>query len=63
MDLRSSRVGERVSMQFERPNSNILRMCYMGDFEAIAQSKEYCMSVNGFKELLKEFPRVLDCSL
>lgn len=44
------------------PESNLLNMWYTGDFDLIARSKEYCMSLNGFPELLKEFPRALDCS-
>lgn len=46
----------------DRPESNLLNLWYAGDFDSIARSKEYCMSLNGFSELLKEFPRVLDCT-
>ncbi|MCJ1349377.1 hypothetical protein MMC31_007617 [Peltigera leucophlebia] len=46
----------------DRPKSDILTSWYTGDFNAIARSKEHNMGVNGFKELLKEFPPVLDCT-
>ncbi len=47
-------------MLMDRPNESMLSKWYTGSYEEIAQYKEYAMSVNGFKKLLKEFPPVLD---
>jgi len=39
----------------------MLRKWYTGSYTDIAQSKEYAMSVSGFKHVLNEMPAVFDC--
>ena len=45
----------------DRPKESMLRKWYTGSYKEIAQSKEYAMGVNGFEELLEEFPLILEC--
>ena len=44
----------------DRPKDSALKGWYMGTLKEIARSKEHDMSVNGFRELLEEFPSSLD---
>ena len=43
-----------------RPKESILTWWYSGSFKAIAGRKEHAMGVNGFEELLDEFPAAFD---
>jgi serine/threonine protein kinase len=45
----------------ERPKESMLRKWYAGSYTEIAQSKEYAMSVSGFKHILNEMPAIFDC--
>ena len=45
----------------DRPRDSALKGWYRGTFKEIAKIKYYDMSVDGFKELLEEFPSSLDC--
>jgi hypothetical protein len=47
-------------MLVDRPNESMLSKWYTGSYKEIARNKEYAMGVNGFKELLEEFPPVFD---
>ncbi|KAL9124715.1 MAG: hypothetical protein Q9217_005981 [Psora testacea] len=42
------------------PKESMLSKWYAGSYKEIARNKEYTMGVNGFKELLEEFPPVFD---
>ena len=44
----------------DRPKESILTWWYSGSFKAIAGRKEHAMGVNGFGELLDEFPAAFD---
>lgn len=44
----------------DRPKRNLLSKWYTGSFADIASAKEHAMGVNGFKELLDEFPAAFD---
>ncbi|KAL9098173.1 MAG: hypothetical protein Q9163_006116 [Psora crenata] len=44
----------------DRPKESMLSEWYTGSFKEIARRKEYAMSVNGFEELLDEFPTAFD---
>ena len=52
------RVWEReyLCSAVDRPKESILTWWYSGSFKAIAGRKEHAMGVNGFEELLDEFP-------
>ncbi len=48
--------------QFDpRPSKSVLRDWYVGSFEEIARSKRDSMHSEGFKDILREFPRAFDC--
>jgi serine/threonine protein kinase len=44
-----------------QPKESMLSNWYTGSYKRIAQSKEHAMSINGFDELLEEFPQAFDC--
>lgn len=44
----------------DRPKESMLSKWYTGSYKEIARIKEHAMGVNGFKELLEEFPPVFD---
>lgn len=44
----------------DRPKESLLTWWYTGSYKEIARNKEHAMGVNGFKELLEEFPPVFD---
>ena len=43
----------------DRPKESMLNKWYTGSYKDMAQNKEYAMGVNGFNELLEEFPWAL----
>ena len=45
----------------DRPRKSILTMWYTGDFDDIARRKRGDMGVDGFEDILEEFPSILDC--
>lgn len=44
----------------DRPKESTLNEWYTGSFKGIARSKMYAMGVDGFKELVEEFPQAFD---
>jgi len=44
----------------DRPKESMLNEWYTGSFKEIARSKMYAMGVDGFKELVDEFPQAFD---
>ena len=51
---------EFFCLAIDRPKESILTWWYSGSFKAIAGRKEHAMGVNGFEELLDEFPAAFD---
>ena len=45
----------------DRPARNVLRRWYTGTYDDIARNKRGDMHVDGFEDILDEFPQVFDC--